>query len=121
VSRLLAGIVAGILYLGAALAFVIAVDTDYEAGHGEWLALLAGASLALGWAARSWPAALLALALVPLAIPFDYPDSRFAEPLPTYFSALVATLPSGALILLGVGVRKVRDRRSSRHHTEHET
>jgi hypothetical protein len=110
VSRLLVGIVAGIMYLASALAYVIAVDTNYEAGHGAWLALLAAASLALGWAAGSWRAALLALLLGSIAAPFDYPDSRFSEPFPTYFSAMVVTLPSAALILLGVGARKVRDR-----------
>ena len=110
------GIVAGIVYLAAGLAWVITVDTNYEADHGVWLAILAGASLALGWASGSWRVALLALVLVPLAIPFDYPDSRFGEPLPTYFSAGIVTPISAALILLGVGARKAWDRRHSRDH-----
>jgi hypothetical protein len=115
VSRL-AGIVAGIVYVAAALAYVIAVDTNYEANHAGWLAVLAAASLALGWTTGLWRVALLALVLVPLAIPFDYPDSRFGEPLPTYFSAGIVTPISAALILLGVGARKAWDRRHSRDH-----
>jgi hypothetical protein len=116
VSRVLAGVVAGIVYLAAALAFVIAVDTDYEANHGVWLAILAAASLALGWATGSWPAALLALVLVPLAMPFDYPDSRFGEPFPTWFSAGIVTPISAGLILLGVWARRARGRWS--HHRQ---
>jgi hypothetical protein len=108
-------IVAGIVYLAAALAYVIAVDANLEGGHGEWLALLAGASLAFGWAAGSWLAALLALALVFVGMPFDYPESRFGEPFPTAFYAQILTPVSAALILLGVGARKVRDRHRSRH------
>jgi O-antigen ligase len=124
VSRVLPGIVAGIVYLGAALAYVVAVDADLEGGavaewafakgHSEWLALLAGASLAFGWATGSWLAALLALALVFVGMPFDYPESRFGEPLPTAFYAQILTPVSAALILLGVGARKVRDRRHGR-------
>jgi hypothetical protein len=116
VSRL-AGIVAGIVYVAAALAYVIAVDTNYEANHAGWLAVLAAASLALGWTTGLWRVALLALVLVPLAVPFDYPESRFSEPLPTYFSAVILTPISAGLILLGVGARKVKNRHRSRHHT----
>jgi hypothetical protein len=117
----LAGIAAGIVYLAAALAYLIAVDANLEGGqvgewaylkgHTEWLALLAGASLAFGWAAGSWLAALLALSLIPLGMPFDYPESRFGEPFPTFMYAVIVIPPSAALILLGVGARKVRDRR----------
>jgi hypothetical protein len=127
VSRVLAGTVAGIVYLAAALAYVIAVDSNLEGGHvgswaflgghSEWLALLAAASLALGWASGSWRVALLALVLVPLAAPFGYPESRFGEPLPTWFSAGIVTPISAGLILLGVGAQKVRDRHAHRHHS----
>ena len=123
-SRLFAGTAAGIVYLGAALAYVIAVDANLEGGqvgewafvrgHGEWLALLAGASLAFGWAAGSWAAALLALTLMFVGAPFDYPESRFGEPLPTAFYAQMLIPISAALILLGVGVRKVRGYRRAR-------
>jgi hypothetical protein len=113
----LAGIVAGIVYVAAGLAYVIAVDTNYEADHGVWLAVLAAASLALGWATGLWRVALLALVLVPLAMPFDYPESRFGEPFPTHFSALVVAPISAGLILLGVWARKVRGRRADRRHT----
>ena len=118
-SRVLAGI-AGIVYLTAALAYVVAVDANLEGGqvgewavvrgHSEWLVLLAGASLAFGWAAGAWPAALLALALVSVGAPFGYPESRFGEPLPTAFSAQILTPFSAGLILLGVGARKARGR-----------
>jgi hypothetical protein len=114
VRRLLPGIVAGIVYLAASLAYVIAVDSNYEADRGLWLALLAGASLAFGWTAGSWPAALLALALVFVGMPFGYPESRFSEPFLTAASAQILTPISAALILLGVWARKVRDRRRSR-------
>jgi hypothetical protein len=127
VSRLLAGIAAGIVYLAAALAYVITVDANLEGGqvgewgfvrgHGEWLALLAGASLAFGWATGSWAAPLLALALVFVGMPFDYPESRFGEPFSTAFYAQMLIPFSAALILLGVGARKARDRRRSGHHT----
>ncbi|MEK6273486.1 MAG: hypothetical protein AABM42_12730 [Actinomycetota bacterium] len=115
---------AGIAYFAAALAYVVAVDANLEGGavaewafvkgHGEWLALLAGASLAFGWAAGSWLAALLALALVFVGMPFDYPESRFGEPFPTAFYAQILTPVSAGLILLGVWARKARGRRHGR-------
>jgi hypothetical protein len=112
------------VYLAAALAYVIAVDTNVEGGHvgswaflwghTEWLALLAIASLALGWAAGSWPVALLALALVPLGAPFDYPESRFSEPSPTIIYAGFLAPFSAGLILIGVGARKATGRYAGR-------
>lgn len=113
-SRVLPGIVAGIVYLAAALAYVIAVDSNYEADRGVWVALLAGASLALGWVAGSWRAALLAVVLAPLATQFGYPESRFSEPFPTWHAAAIATPISAGLILLGVWARKMRGRRRER-------
>jgi hypothetical protein len=113
VSRLLAGIV----YLAAALAYVIARDANLEGNHAEWLALLAGASLALGWATGSWRTALLALVLVPLAVPFGYPDSRLYEPLPTVFQVVMVIPISAGLILLGVWARKASVRRGYRRAT----
>jgi hypothetical protein len=121
VTQVLAEIVAGIVYLAAALALVLITNDkgefpsyNYvtEAGA-PWLIVLAGASLAFGWIAGSWFAGLLALVLVPLAIPFDYPDHyRFAEPYPVWFSAAIATPLSAGLILLGVGARTVRNGRT---------
>lgn len=121
-----AGVAAGIVYLVAALALVLIANDkgefpsneDPTAGGLPWMIVLAGASVAFGWVAGSWWAALIALAPVPLAIPFDYPDHyRFAEPLPVWFSALVWTPISAGLILLSVGARKAsgRWRRSVSH------
>jgi hypothetical protein len=127
VARLLTAIAAAIVYLAAALALVlIANDNGLFPSYNDplteqglpWMIVMAVASVAFGWAAGSWSAVLLALVSIPLAVPFDYPDHYpFAEPLPVWFSALVWTPISAALILLGVGARKVRDRRRSRHHT----
>jgi len=127
VSRVLAGIVAGIVYLVAALALVLIANDKGEfpsyqnptAGGLPWMIVLACASVAFGWATGSLWAALLALVSVPFAIPFDYPDHYpFAEPFPVWFSAAVWTLPSAGLILLGVGARKVRDRRRRSAQTQ---
>ena len=109
-SRLFAGSVTGIVYLAAALAYVIAVDTNYEADHGVWQAVLAGASLVFGWIAGDWRAALLALVLAPLATQFGWPESRFSEPAPTWHAAAFAAPISAALILIGVWARKARGR-----------
>jgi hypothetical protein len=118
VRRLLPGIAAGILYLAAALALIIAVDTDYEADHGVWLAIFASASLVFGWITGSWRAGLLALVLVPLAALFGYPESRFSEPFPIWATAVLYTPISVALILIGVGAQKVSGRYASASRRE---
>jgi hypothetical protein len=128
VSRLLAGIAVGIVYLAAALALVlVANDNGLFPSYNDplteqglpWMIVLAVASVAFGWIAGLWSAVLLALVSIPLAVPFDYPDHYpFAEPLPVWFSALVWTPISAALILLGVGARKVRDRRRKSAQTQ---
>jgi hypothetical protein len=119
VSRVLAGVVVGIVYIVAALALVLIANDkgefpsyeDPTAGGLSWMIVLGGASLAFGWVARSWWAALLALVSVPLAVPFGYPEHYpFAEPWPVWGSAAVWTLLSAGLILLSVGARKARGR-----------
>jgi hypothetical protein len=107
------------VYLVAALALVLIANDkgefpsyeDPTAGGLPWMIVLAVASVAFGWAAGSWWAALIALVSVPLAIPFDYLDHyRFSEPFPVWFSALVWTPLSAGLIMLGVAARKARGR-----------
>jgi hypothetical protein len=110
-----------IVYLAAALAFVlVANDNGLFPSYNDpvteqaltWMIVMAVASVAFGWIAGLWWAVLLALVGIPLAVPFDYPDHYpFAEPEPVWASALPWTPTSAALILLGVGARKVRDRR----------
>src|SRR4051794_26541961 len=99
------------IYLGAALALVLMADADWERDLTFSAALIAAASLFYGWEADRWPAALLALALVLFALPLGYPDSDFAEPLPTWTAAAIWTPISAALILVGTAARRVWTRR----------
>jgi hypothetical protein len=90
------------VYLAGAVVFVLVVDANLEALRGA-AAILAVASLACGWLARPWwPVVLVSFALVPLAVPFGYPESRFGEPGPVWWPAFFLTPIS--LGLIGVGL-----------------
>jgi hypothetical protein len=103
-----------LVYLAGAIAFVLIDNADHEDLH-EAMALLAAASLACGWLAGLWSAALLSLVLFPLALPFGYPESSFAEPFTVSATAMFVTLPSAALILVGVWIHRAWSRRRGRH------
>jgi hypothetical protein len=108
------GYAVGVLvYLAGAIAFMVIADANAEDGH-KALTVMALGSLACGLAAGWWPVSLLSLALVPLATPFGYPESRFPEPFPLYGSAAFITLPSAGLVLVGVGLRRLWDRLRTR-------
>jgi hypothetical protein len=100
-----------VLWLGAAIGFVLIANADAE-GRGPGMVLLASASVALGLATRSWAAAAVSLLLVPLALPFGYPnDYSLPDPLPVWFSAAIWTPLSAILILVGAWIGELLARR----------
>lgn len=106
-----------LVYLAGALIYILIVDAK-ATGDYDWvaLAILTAASLACGWLGRSWPTALLSFVLIPLAVPFGYPDeSTIREPLPTVFGVALVVPPSAALILVGVWLHRAWSRRRERH------
>jgi hypothetical protein len=99
-----------LVYLVGAIAFVVIYNADAESVD-EATALLAASSVACGWLAKWWPAALLAFILVPLAEPFGYPESDFGEPAPVWAVAALVTLPSAGLILVATWAGRIWARR----------
>jgi hypothetical protein len=106
----MARLFAVLVYLGGAIASLLLIDGGEDAG----LITLAGASIALGWMARWWPAAWLAFVLVPLALPLGEAESEFGEALPTVVSAGILIPISAALVLLATAARRGWDRRKTR-------
>ena len=53
------------------------------------LVAVAVAHVAFGFTIREWPALLLPIAVLLLAIPAGYPESRFSEPGPVWFGQIV--------------------------------
>ena len=68
------------------------------------LALVAAAHVAFGYIVRDWPALLLPVVVLFLAIPAGYPESRF-EPGPVWHGQLVLLPAEIVLIAAGLGLR----------------
>lgn len=78
------------------------------------LALVALAHVPLGYASREWPALLLPIAVVFLAIPAGYPESRYGEPAPLWFGQILLVQAEIPLIAAGLGLRSLREGRRAR-------
>ncbi len=78
-----------------------------------WSAItaIAVAHIVFGFAVREWLALLLPIAVVFLAIPAGYPESRFSEPGPLWFGQVMLVQVEIPLIALGLGLRSLVDRR----------
>jgi hypothetical protein len=102
--------IALVVYLGAASAFVVIANANWESLEVA-MAILAAGSVACGWIARWRGAALFPIVLVPLALPFGYPASEFGEPFPVWAPAAYLTPLSAALIIVGVWLHIAWSRR----------
>jgi hypothetical protein len=60
----------------------------------------------LGWRTGQPGFALLALLVIPFGIPFGYPDHRYNEADPVWFSAAFYAVISAALIFLTAFIRR---------------
>ena len=69
---------------------------------------------AFGFGVREWPALLLPIAVLPLAIPAGYPGSQFSEPRPVWLGQLVLIPFEILLIAAGLGLWALVDRRRDR-------
>jgi hypothetical protein len=65
--------------------------------------------VAFGWAIREWAALLLPIALVFLAIPAGYPESRFSEPLPVWLGQIFYIVIEIPAIACGLALRTLYD------------
>ena len=108
--------VGGLVYLALSVVWIYGV-LDQGSLEGSdarlWavLGVLAAAHVAFGFGIREWPALLLPIAVLLLAIPAGYPESQFSEPLPVWFGQLVMAPFETLLIAAGLGIRAFADRR----------
>jgi hypothetical protein len=103
-----------LLYLGAGVVWLYAfVDQGkFEGSDARFWSLFALVLLvhvAFGWAIREWPAVLLPLVLVPLAVPAGYPESEFGEPLPVWIGQAFYMIVEIPAIAAGVALRTAYD------------
>jgi hypothetical protein len=104
------------VYLGVSALWIYSVlDRGTLEGNdvGTWLALavLAVGHVVFGYAVRDWPALLLPILALGLAIPAGYPASQYGEPSPTWFAQYVLIPAEIVLIAAGLGLRALVDRR----------
>jgi hypothetical protein len=71
------------------------------------LGVVAAGHVVFGFTIREWPALLLPIAVLLLAIPAGYPDSEFSEPGPVWFGQIVLVQFEIPLIAAGLGLRAV--------------
>ena len=75
------------------------------------IALVAVGHVAFGYIMREWAVMLLPIALVLLAIPAGYPESRYSEPGPVWFGQAFHALFEVVLIAVGLALRALVDAR----------
>jgi hypothetical protein len=78
------------------------------------LALVALAHVSFGYASREWPALLLPIAVVFLAIPAGYPESGYGEPAPLWFGQVLLVQAEIPLLAAGLALRSLREGRRAR-------
>jgi len=108
--------VGGLVYLALSVVWIYGVlDRGRLEGSDArlWavLGVLAAAHVAFGFGIREWPALLLPIAVLLLAIPAGYPESQFSEPEPVWFGQLVMVQLEIPLIAAGLGLRAFVDSR----------
>ena len=108
--------IGGLVYLALSVVWIYGVlDRGRLEGSDArlWavLAALAAAHVAFGFAIREWPALLLPIAVLLLAIPARYPESQFSEPGPVWFGQLVMVQLEIPLIAAGLGLGSLANSR----------
>jgi hypothetical protein len=103
-------------YLGLSLGWIYGVldrGRLEESDAALWavLAVASAAHVAFGYFSREWPALLLPIVVLVLAIPAGYPVSRYGEPSPTWLGQLVLIPAEVVLIAAGLGLRALVDSR----------
>jgi hypothetical protein len=80
---------------------------------GDWavLGFVVLVHVGLGFAVNRWWSLLLPFYFVVIGIPVGYPSTNRGEPLPIWFGLLLAWPAAVALIAIGLGLRKVVERR----------
>lgn len=73
------------------------------------LAVVLVVHVAFGGVIREWPAVLLPIVLVPLAVPAGYPESQFGEPLPVWIGQIFYMVVEIPAIAAGVALRTFYD------------
>jgi hypothetical protein len=109
-GRLQRFVLGSVVYLGLSTLWIYGVlDRGLLEGNDvrAWLAVgaMASAHIAFGFTVREWPALLLPIAVLLLAIPAGYPDSEFSEPGPVWFGQIVFVQFEIPLIAAGLGLR----------------
>lgn len=112
-----AGFAVAYVGLGAAWIYGVLDEGRLEGSDvGLWtvLGVVAAAHVAFGFGVREWPALLLPIAVLPLAILARYPESQFSEPGPVWLGQLVLIPFEILLIAAGLGLWALVDRRRDR-------
>jgi hypothetical protein len=109
-GRLRGFVLGSAVYLGLSALWIYGVlDRGLLEGSDvrAWTALgaVAVAHVAFGFTIREWPALLLPIAVLLLAIPAGYPDSQFSEPGPVWFGQMILVQFEIPLIAAGLGLR----------------
>jgi len=104
--------IGALAYLGLSAVWIYGVldrGVMENAGSLFWivLAVVTAAHVAFGFAIRERAAVLLPIAVVLLAIPAGYPESRYSEPGPLWFGQMFLVLFEIPLIAVGLGLRSL--------------
>lgn len=100
-----------VIYLAGAATAVILLNAN--SGDGELaIVIWAAASVLLGWGTGRLGFALLALLVVPFAVPFGYPDNyQYSEPMPIWWSAMICAFVSACLIFASALIKNIVEAR----------
>jgi hypothetical protein len=109
-GRLQRFVLGSLVYLGLSGLWIYGVVDRGELEGSDvatWTALgvVAVAHVVFGFTIREWPALLLPIAVLLLAIPAGYPDSQFSEPGPVWFGQIFLVQLEIPLIAAGLGLR----------------
>jgi hypothetical protein len=112
-DRLLRFVVAATVYVAFSLLWLYGILDAGRVDEESWfmwtvLATLAVFHVAFGFLTREWVALLLPIALVPLAVPAGYPESRY-EPGLVWYGQMFLVLFEVPLIAAGLGLRALYD------------
>jgi hypothetical protein len=114
-SRLRRFAVGALIYLGLSTVWLYGLvdqgKVDYGSDVRTWslIAVVVAVHVVFGAAIREWPALLLPIVLIFVAIPAGYPESQFGEPAPLWFAQLVYAIFEIPAIAAGLGLRAAYD------------
>jgi hypothetical protein len=108
--RLVRFLLGALLYVGLSAVWIYGVlDRGTLERGGAWgwalLGVIAVLHVAFGFGIDEWPAVVLPVVVLILAIPAGYPESQFSEPGPVWFGQLVIGQFEMALIAAGLGLK----------------